>query len=131
MSTQVFRFIVVGLVCTLINYGVFYLLFALLGVNYLLSSASGFIAGVVFGYPINRLWTFEVSKAENSSLLKYFIVYLISLAISLLLMAVFVQNFGIGAQIANVICILVTTCTNFLGIKFTVFNSKQMSMHGD
>ena len=131
MSKQLFRFVVVGVVCTLINFGVFYLLFALLGINYLFSSASGFIAGVIFGYPINRLWTFEVAKAGGGSFFKYLMVYLLSLAISLLLMALLVQRFGMRAEIANIICIFVTTCTNFLGIKLAVFNSKKMLIHVD
>lgn len=123
MTQQFIKFIIVGAVSTLVNYSVFYVLLSHYYVNYLLASASGFIAGVVFGYFLNKLWTFNAKGSSNSTILKYFFVYILSLILSLVFLNISVEILGVNVKIANILAIGITTCTNFIGIKRWVFKA--------
>jgi putative flippase GtrA len=122
ISTQFYKFIVVGVWSTIINYGIFYILLEFLNINYLISSAVGFISGVFAGYGFNRKWTFKVEKKKKyTEIIKYYTVYIVSLILSLLFLKIIVDAVGVDPRIANILAIGLTTCTNFIGIKIVVF----------
>lgn len=116
------RFILVGAISTFINYFLFYLFLNLEIFEYLTSAALGYIAGTLVGYTLNNKWTFSSNEAGDFyKIYKYFFVYFVSLIASLALLEYFVTNLNIIAEIANIICIIFTTLTNFFLIKFLVF----------
>ena len=121
LQKQFFKFLVIGVLSTLVNYLCFYVLFKHYLVYYLFSSALGFVAGVFVGYGLNKTWTFQVSKSSERYLHKYFAVYCISLLISILILKFMVSTLMFVPELANFVAIGVTTCTNFLGVKFLVF----------
>ncbi|MDG1436751.1 MAG: GtrA family protein [Rickettsiaceae bacterium] len=122
VSKQFYRFIVVGVWSTIINYGIFIALLELMDINYLLASAMGFISGVFAGYGFNRKWTFKVeAKKGNAEIIKYYIVYSASLVLSLAFLHGVVDVLGLDPKIANILAVGLTTCTNFIGIKIMVF----------
>ena len=122
ISIEFYKFIVVGIWSTIINYGVFYFLLDFFSVNYLIASAIGFMFGVFVGYRFNRKWTFKVEKQKNYiEVTKYYSVYIFSLMLSLFFLRVTVGVFDINPKIANILAIGVTTFTNFIGIKLVVF----------
>ncbi len=121
---QFLRFIVVGLISTAVSYGVFLGLFSLAYIHYQIASAAGFIAGVFVGFPLNKAWTY--SKKDQTSTrqkIAYGLVYLGSLALSLVFLYLAVDCVGLDARIANVLSIGLTTCTNYIGTKFFVFKA--------
>lgn len=121
-DSHLLRFLVVGGVATLINYAVFYMLFRGAGIGDKAASASGFLTGVMVGYVFNKSWTFRHTGATSFALVgKYLLVYFASLVMSLGLLYVLVDLGGMDPRVANVICILFTTCTNFAGTKMVVF----------
>lgn len=121
LSVQVLKFVIIGIYATVINYLIFYVLYNFLGVNYTISSAVGFIAGVVCGFPFNKNWTFESNKQSYKIILPYIAVYCISLILSLILLNIQVVYMHINPKLANFICICFTTVTNFVGTKIFVF----------
>lgn len=121
-QTHLLRFLVVGGISTVINYAVFYVLFLWTGIGDKPASAAGFLTGVAVGYLFNKSWTFRHEGPTSFTLVgKYLLVYLASLMMSLGLLYVLVDLGGMDARIANVLCILFTTCTNFAGTKLVVF----------
>jgi putative flippase GtrA len=122
IGTQFYKFIVVGVGSTLVNYLIFYTLLEFLKINYLISSAFGFLFGMMIGYFLNRKWTFQMeTKTTNAEIIKYFFVYAFSLILSLIFLKITVDAFKINAKIANFFALILTTFTNFIGIKMTVF----------
>ena len=120
-SQQFKRFIVVGFFSTIFNYIVFLTFFSTI-FNYLLSSSIGYIAGLISGFIFNKKWTFQFRDQTNSTeVIKYIIVYFLSLVLSLYVLNILVDNMEIDARIANIFVIILTTVTNFLGLKFYVF----------
>ena len=121
IKKQFLKFIVIGVFSTIINYGCFYFLIKVVDINYLTASATGFIAGTLAGYGLNKTWTFGVTNSQDKYIFKYFLVYCISLILSVILLKGLVTMLLIKPEYANVIVIGMTTCTNFLGVKFLVF----------
>ncbi len=124
IKLQFAKFIVVGVFSTIVNYGLFYVFLHLFHLNYLLASSLGFMSGVFSGYLLNKRWTFQVQSKSHSHLYKYFFVYICSLIISISFLKIVVSFWGMTPEIANVLAIFVTTCTNFAGTKWIVFNEK-------
>lgn len=115
------RFLIVGGIATVVNYLVFYLILKK-GGQYQVASACGFLAGVGVGFPLNKAWTYQHSSSVSARLFyKYSAVYLASLLINIYTLGMLVGHFKLDARIANVIAIIVTTITNFIGTKFWVF----------
>jgi putative flippase GtrA len=123
IKKQFLKFIVIGVFSTIINYACFYALMKFFSLNYLLASATGFIAGTLAGYGLNKSWTFGVSNSQDKYIFKYFLVYCISLILSVIVLKGLVSLLLMKPELANVIVIGMTTCTNFLGVKFLVFKS--------
>jgi polyisoprenyl-phosphate glycosyltransferase len=121
LRVPLFGFLFFGGLSTIVNYGVFYLLYALAGLNYLLSSGAGYASGVLFSFGFNRAVSFQSKGKAHHELAKYFAVYTASLLISLGLLWLLVDKAGMNALLANILVIIVTTCTNFLGCKWFVF----------
>lgn len=123
ITRQFSKFVVIGVVSTIINYIVFLLLLNYLNMNYLASSTIGFFAGVFAGFSFNRNWTFQVNERNTAQLLKYYLVYSLSLLLGLVTLRILVDSFGIPPQYANVAMICQTTLTNFGGTKWYVFKT--------
>ena len=120
-SQQFKRFIIIGSLSTIFNYIVFLAFFST-NFNYLLSSSIGYISGLILGFMFNKKWTFQLRDHTNSiEIIKYIIVYFLSLVLSLSVLNILVNNMEIDARIANIFAIILTTMTNFLGLKFYVF----------
>jgi len=117
------KFIVIGVLSTVVNYSIFYVLYKFFGINYIIASSVGFMVGVLAGYNFNKIWTFGIKEKSNIYLVKYWVVYITSLLLGLVLLEVLVSAAGIFPEIANVIVIAFTTCTNFCGTKFWVFKA--------
>ena len=125
MSAQVklelFRFIIIGVFSSTINYLAFYFLYNFFSVFYILASGVGFVAGVFVGYGLNKNWTFQIKEKKKQYVLKYLIIYLVSLFLGLFFLNFLVQILDSSPELANALTIILTTCTNFIGTKFWVF----------
>lgn len=118
------RFLIIGVLATVVNYVFFYVFLNVFSVHYLVSSSLGFVAGVFFGYGFNKAWSFEVADANSVYLLKYFMLYTGSLVVGMAFLKLQVAVLGVLPEIANIFTIGLTTCTNFIGLKFFVFKAR-------
>lgn len=121
ISRQFLIFCLIGLLCTIFNYGVFYVLLTYAHLHYLVAASIGFLSGVGIGYPLNRRLTFSTQKNGKREKILYLAVYMASLVLSIAFLEITVGVLGMSALIANILSIGLTTCTNFIGTKFVVF----------
>lgn len=121
-ARQIALFLIVGGLSTALNYSVFWALLDLFGVNYVLSSWTGYFAGVFFGYYLNARYTFGMrTPLGGKHPVLYTAVYLASLGLSTGTLVLLVEVLGIPPKAANLIVIGQTTVTNYLGCKYLVF----------
>ena len=67
-KVELIRFLIIGGLSTILNYLVFLALLHGLNFNYLIANSLGFIAGVSFGYPFNKKWTFGHQQKNSQPL---------------------------------------------------------------
>lgn len=125
MKKEIFKFLVTGGICTALNYSVFYILLTALNANYLISSGTGYISGVVLGYYINRNWTFRVKEDNVFMKVKYLLIYTLNMLIGLVFLKALTELLGINPKLGNILVIGYTTVANFIGIKLFVFRKIQ------
>jgi len=122
LKSEIKRFLVVGFTTVFIDMLVYFACVQL-GINLDLSKGIGFIAGTIFAYFANKLWTFSVSGGY-----KQFISFLALYTMT------FGVNVGVNWAILNLLNVskiiyigafLVATASsamlNFIGMKFLVF----------
>lgn len=123
---QFILFCVVGASNTIITMAVLYLLNSVLGVNYLLSSAIGYMCGVINGYLWSTFLVFKKKRTANNAA-KFVMVNLIVLGVNTALMYLFVDIIGmdnvlgLGALAAQALTICFTMVLNFTLNKFWTF----------
>lgn len=79
---QIFKFIIVGGIATIIDYIIFYILHELLKVDTLPSNIISFSISVIYNYIASVKWVFDVKKDDPK---KQFIIFMILSIIGLLI----------------------------------------------
>lgn len=125
------KYCVVGTLGTLIDLGSFYVFREFVGIGLFLSTVMAFLLAVCNNFILNKIWTFQ-NKHKNfrKQFIKFLIVAVIGLLLSLLSMYVFVYllDFArwqrLGELLAKACTSLVVLTWNFLGNKFWTFRDK-------
>ena len=122
MIVKIFKFLISGSISTIINYSIFYFLHNIFDEFYILCSSAGYILGLLFGYFLNKNWTFiNQITLSNNYLIPYFAAYSLSLVISQFLLYILVNNYYFDPKIANLGAIAFSTIMNFLSTNFIIF----------
>lgn len=123
-KTQVKRFLVVGFTTIIIDYIVYVALVNILGYSYMYKGIS-FIAGAVYSFVLNSLYTFNQERLKASQLIRFAIVYTISLSINVSVNAFLVERIPLTAHVSIFISFsaatLASCAVNFSAMKFFVF----------
>ena len=122
IKLQINRFIIIGIISTLINFTTYYIL-----VNFAnsvrISSLIGYIAGLINSYYFGKRWVFSYKNKTNiNSITKFTFIYLIG---GLVMTTIITKsyNLGIDYKISWFFGTLFSTINNFLGCKYFVFKS--------
>ena len=117
---QFLKFLLVGVLNTIIFLVVYYLLLNL-GVNYILSNISGFLISILNAYFLNSKYVFlKDNNAKN--FMKVFMVYGTTTILSTFLLYLMVDIIKISDKIAPLINLCITTATDFFLNKFWALN---------
>jgi len=116
------KFVLVGIINTSINYGIFVLLLLKLNFFYFVAGAIGFLSGAFSGFFLNRLWTFKSDVPIVFGLYKYFIVQLLCLGAHITTQIGVTKLIGISEILSQFAGIIVTTFMNYFISKTIVFN---------
>lgn len=90
------------------------------------SKAIGFLVGTLFAYFANKIWTFGRQTYAPGSLVRFMLLYTITLCINVLVNAgclMLFSTLSIAIQTAFLIATAISAALNFLGMKFLVFKT--------
>ena len=124
---QLFKFLIVGVLNTAIQYVVFVFLYSIAGINYLVASTAGYCLGMVNSYLLNRRWTFASGNVQIlGEAIRFTAVNLAALGTNagLLFLLVSIQN--MQPQIAQLWAIAGSVIVNFVLNKFWTFKSARV-----
>ena len=125
------RFLLVGVVNTLVGAGIMFLLYNLAGCSYWLSSAANYIVGGVVSYFLNKYYTFKNTERSWKQVLRFalnvaacwLLAYGIAKPLALRLLAGFDEKLQTNAAMLAGLCLY--TALNYLGQRFFVFRAKE------
>jgi len=116
---QGLRFCVVGVICTVIDFGVLILLREVFGVNYLIANIVAFTVSVIVNYFLSMRFVFQGKK--DTSKVREFIIFVILSAIGLVLneflMWLSVTALGLNYIVGKVIATGIVMVYNFFSKK--------------
>lgn len=125
------RFLLVGVVNTLVGAGIMFLLYNLAGCSYWLSSAANYIVGGVVSYFLNKYYTFKNTERSWRQVLRFalnvavcwLLAYGIAKPLALRLLAGFDDKLQTNAAMLAGLCLY--TALNYLGQRFFAFRAKE------
>ena len=125
------RFLLVGVVNTLVGAGIMFLLYNLAGCSYWLSSAAIYIVGGVVSYFLIKYYTFKNTERSWKQVLRFalnvavcwLLAYGIAKPLALRLLAGFDEKLQTNAAMLAGLCLY--TALNYLGQRFFAFRAKE------
>lgn len=124
------KFILVGVINTIVGTSVMFLCYNILNLNYWISSAANYVIGSIVSYFLNKYYTFKVKKRSWKYILKFVanisICYLLAYGIAKPLAAQILS--GMSVKIQENVAMLVGMCLfvvlNYFGQRFFAFKDE-------
>ena len=125
------KFVIVGVINTLVGSGAMFLLYNFAGCSYWFSSAANYVIGGIVSFFLNKYFTFQNKERSFSQIVKfiiciavcYFIAYgLAKPAAEILLEA---QSTAIKENVAMAAGMGIYTVLNYIGQRFFAFEKKE------
>jgi putative flippase GtrA len=120
ISVQFIKFALVGVLNTIVGYGIYYLLLYF-KFHYLAALLISFLFGVLNSYFWNKYWVFLSSHHFNKELPRFVIVYVVTLVINASLLPVFVELLKMDPRIAQLFFLFFLPIITFIGLKYWGF----------
>lgn len=92
------------------------------GIFYLLSASLAFLIGNFVNYLINMFWVFKSSRAKGFlGIFSFILVGISGLIITLGIMALFVEYFGLHYFFSRIIALVITIIWNYFLVSYAIF----------
>jgi putative flippase GtrA len=119
---QLRRFLVVGSLSVLVDFGVYSALATGAGLAVSLAKAFSYLAGVVVGFVLNKRWTFESSRRSWQEATTYLALYAVTLGVNVGCNRLVLSLIGADHRsLAFIMATGVTTVLNFIGMRLVTF----------
>ena len=126
------RFLLVGVVNTLVGAGIMFLLYNLAGCSYWLSSAANYIVGGVVSYFLNKYYTFKNTERSWKQVLRFAlnvaVCWLLAYGLAQPVMGWLLGGFGLSEQLQGNLTMLfgsgLFVILNYFGQRFFAFKTK-------
>lgn len=116
------KFIIVGILNTIVGYGLFAILIYA-NIFYLLSLTISHVLATLHSYLWNRFFTFRSANRMWQELPKFAIVYSVIYVLNFLLLYVAVDLFKFNVLVSQLFILGVVTVISFLGQRYWTFRS--------
>lgn len=114
------KFALVGVLNTGIDVAVFFLL-TWLGIPYVAAQVVSYSSGAANSYLLNKVWTFRSCGLSYAEIVRFVIVNLVSLGISVVSLTLLYDTAGLELAAAKGGATVCALAANFLGNKLWVF----------
>ncbi len=120
---QFFRYIFVGGIAFIVDFGFLYIFTDVFGVYYLISAAIAFILGLIANYALSISWVFNKRTLDNmwSEFTIFAFIGIIGLFLNEIIIWFFTDYIGLFYLISKIIAAALILFWNFFARKFTLF----------
>lgn len=113
---QIFKFVIVGGIATIIDFIVLFILKEFIGLNEIVANTISFTVSVIYNYIASVKWVFDVDENKNKS--TQFIIFItfsiIGLLINNLILWICIDKFSLYYLIGKVIATGIVMVFNFI-----------------
>ncbi len=123
---QIFKFIIVGGIATVIDWLVYYILYNFLGVNPLIANVLSFTVSVIYNYIASVKWIFNVDKEKSKKriFIEFIVLSVIGLLITEILLYLFI-SISMQKMLAKIIATAIVMVFNFVTRKIFLENNNK------
>lgn len=120
---RVIRYVISGSTATGVNLGLLYVLTDYLGFWYLASAVLAFIGGFFTSFFLQKHWTFQDNRREETQrqMTGFLLLTLLNLALNTFLMYLLVDIFRVWYMLAQVIISLLIAFWTYNALRFFIF----------
>lgn len=123
---QFFRYLFVGGIATVVDWGVLFALTELLDLYHLISAIFAFVAGLATNYLLSKLLVFSANEVRTNALMEflgYALIGLIGLGVTELIMFLFTDRMSFHYMISKAIATAVVLMWNYLARKLLLYKN--------
>lgn len=129
LSLEQSRFIVVGVMNTVIGVAAMFIAYNIFHLGYWISSACDYIIGSIFSYFANKHFTFQSEKKSGKEVLRFVlniaVCYFLAYGVAQPVMELLLGNMNLSTSVFEQLSMLLGMCIfvvfNYFGQKFFVF----------
>ena len=122
---KLFKFGIVGVMNTVVDFLVYTLLVSVLGWGLYISQVVSYSCGMLNSYVVNRKWTFSTKNGFFSKeLVRFILLNLSTMLLGMIIIWVCTEHLMLHKLIAKLISTVLVLVINFLVSNFWVFRSK-------
>ena len=125
LLAQLFRYVIVGGVAFVVDYGLLFVLTEYLHFHYLVSATISFVAGLVVNYVISTSWIFRHSKLESraAEFTIYSLIGVVGLLFNNALLYLLTDCLHLHYMFSKLITAALVMGWNFLGRRIILFKN--------
>lgn len=114
VQAEFLRYLVAGVVNTIVGYGVFLLAFRGLGLQVFVANALGYAAGLAAAYLQNRYFVFRGSRHSVGALLRFLVGFGVAYLANVAVLELAHARIGLRAELAQLAAMAVYTVVFYL-----------------
>ena len=119
------RYLLVGVVNTLVGLGTIYLAMYFLQMNLAYSNAFGYAVGIMVSFILNKKWTFDNQDHVGYSFLRYLLVLFVAYVVNLATVLFADSHFDLNPYLSQALGIIPYTTIGFLGSRYFAFRERR------
>lgn len=121
LLNQILRFGIVGVIATLIDFSLLFILTEFVGINYFYSAIISFSISLLLNYIFSIKWVFNINKeTSNKLVIKFIILSIMGLGINQVIMYVLVEILLIYYMVSKIFATAVVMVWNFVTRKILI-----------
>ena len=116
LLVQIFKFIIVGGIATIIDWAVYYVSYNFIHIRPLIANILSFSISVIYNYTASVKWVFDINNAKSKKkmFIEFMIFSIIGLLLTELLLWIGIDLIGMNAMIAKIIATAIVMVFNFV-----------------
>ncbi|MBR5773224.1 MAG: YfhO family protein, partial [Clostridia bacterium] len=130
-TREIISYVIFGVLTTVVNFLVYFLLYNLFNINYIVSNTVAWIAAVVFAYFTNKRFVFNDTDECDGDNVRKFLTFtagrLLTFLIETLWLTITISMFRMNANVSKVAVAVIVVIVNYFISKFFVFSDGKMT----